>query len=48
MQAYQFLEMLNRVMPDDLRKLRRITLEKTIPNLIQLSKELEDVTQKHQ
>ena len=33
-------------MPTNVAKLRRITLEKTIPNLIQLSKELEDVTQK--
>ena len=40
--------MLSKVLPTDLPKLRRITLEKTIPNLIQLSKELEEVTQKHQ
>lgn len=44
--CYEFLEMIYRIMPTDMAKLRRITLEKTVPNLIQLSDEIEEVTQK--
>ena len=40
--------MISKVLPSDLKKLRRITLKKTIPYLIQLSKDLEHVTQKLQ
>jgi len=36
--------MLYKILPDDHAKLRRITLEKTVPNLIRFTKDLEELT----
>lgn len=36
--------MLYKILPDDHAKLRRITLTKTIPNLIRFTKDLEELT----
>jgi len=43
-EAYRFLSMLDKVLPVDQKKLRRITIEKTIPNLIKLTRELEELS----
>ena len=37
----RFLEMLNRILPVDFAKFKRITLKKTIPKLIELIDKLE-------
>ena len=41
LEAFKFLNMLYKILPRDQNKLKRITLKKTIPNLIKLSEELE-------
>lgn len=36
--SVQFLEMLNKILPDDMAKLRKVTFEKTLPKVVTLSK----------
>ena len=43
LEAFKFLNMLYKILPRDQSKLQRITMKKTIPNLIKLSEELEEV-----
>ena len=40
-EAFQFLKMLNKILPSDLQKLRRLTLEKIIPKLTEILKPIE-------
>ena len=46
LEAYEFLEMVYKILPENEPKLRRITLLKTIPNLMKLTKDLEELTAK--
>jgi len=40
-EAFQFLKMINKILPSDLQKLRRLTLEKIIPKLTEILKPIE-------
>lgn len=43
--AYQFLSMVEKVLPSDLDKLQRVVLTKTIPRLLEMSQLLEETTE---
>ena len=44
LKAFQFLEMIDNILPPDHEKVRRIALEKTIPKLLLLQKQQDEIS----